>query len=214
MIILTLPLAWIRMIVCYGYSLVKRITYMENLCLTFVNSERYRIPGSGLTEDRLGQSAWREEFLTTWNLQIQPPLEQVQLASLRTLRTWLRGMLETLLAGRSLSPKDLEIVNESLSKVPFIHQVTKTHSSYQATLVPLQKDWKWVQGEIISSFVELLTETDLSHLKRCSNPSCGWIYYDESKNQSRSWCGERCANLIRVRRARARQRVSPNVPSQ
>ena len=214
LMILTLPLRWNRMSLCHGYSLAEGITAMENLCLAFVNSERHDYLGSGRIEDRLEQSAWREQFLTTWNLQVHPPLDLAQRASLRTLRTWLRGMIEALAAGQPLFPKDLAIVNAYLSTVPFIHQVTRTDSSYQAILVPQHKDWKWVQEEIVSSFMDLITKADPSRIKLCSNPPCRWIYYDESKNHSRSWCDETCANLIRVRRARARQRVNPHVSNQ
>lgn len=186
---------------------------MEHLCLDFVNSERHDYLGSGKVEDRLEQPTWRELFLAKWNLQVQPPLDSVQLTSLRALRTWLRGLIESHMHAHPPSPKDVEILNTYLSAVSFTRQVTSIDSSYQTILVPHQKNWTWVQGEIVSSFLELITQADPARLKRCSNPPCRWLYYDESKNQSRSWCDETCANLIRVRRARARHKVAQSSPS-
>ena len=187
---------------------------MDHLCLAFVNSERHDYLGSERVEDRLEQPSWREQFLITWNLHVQSPLDSAQLASLRILRTWLRDVIEAQVSGRPFSPKDLEIVNRYLGMVSFTRQAISTGSSYQTILLPQQKDWKWVEVEIVSSFMDLISHYDPSRLKRCSNPSCRWIYYDESKNQSRSWCDETCANLIRVRRARARKVViQSNTPS-
>ncbi|TMC65135.1 MAG: CGNR zinc finger domain-containing protein [Chloroflexota bacterium] len=42
----------------------------------------------------------------------------------------------------------------------------------------------------------------------CENPDCRWVYYDESANQNRRWCEDSCANLMRVRRFRARHQGS------
>ena len=181
---------------------------MEQLFLDFVNSERHDYLGSGRVEDRLEQPTWREKFLATWNLQVQQPFDTVQLTSLHTLRTWLRGLIEAQANACPLSSKDLEVVNTYLGTVSFTRQAISNDSSYQTLLVPQQKDWKWVQEEIVSSFMDLVARADPARIKRCSNPPCRWLYYDESKNQSRSWCDETCANLIRVRRARARQKIA------
>jgi predicted RNA-binding Zn ribbon-like protein len=41
---------------------------------------------------------------------------------------------------------------------------------------------------VIQSAADLLISGNLDRLKRCSNPMCGWLYYDTSKNNSRRWC--------------------------
>jgi predicted RNA-binding Zn ribbon-like protein len=69
--------------------------------------------------------------------------------------------------------------------------------------VPLRNDWQWVLGEVATSFAILLTQHDPSRIKQCENPDCRWIYYDESANQTRRWCEDTCANLMRVRKYRA-----------
>jgi hypothetical protein len=45
-------------------------------------------------------------------------------------------------------------------------------------------------------------------LRRCANPRCGWLFVDESRNQSRHWCSSRtCGNRDRVNRHRRARRA-------
>jgi predicted RNA-binding Zn ribbon-like protein len=41
----------------------------------------------------------------------------------------------------------------------------------------------WV---VLKSLYDLLTEDDLVRIKEC--PSCGWVFFDETKNGKRRWC--------------------------
>lgn len=53
---------------------------------------------------------------------------------------------------------------------------------------------------ILRSFAELITSSDRDRLKRCADPTCGWIFLDMSKNRSRRWCSmEGCGNRSKVR---------------
>lgn len=45
-------------------------------------------------------------------------------------------------------------------------------------------------------------------LKICSSDECGWAYFDNSKNRSRSWCEYGCGNKIKTRSYRARRRAA------
>lgn len=51
---------------------------------------------------------------------------------------------------------------------------------------------------IVSSAVELLTSDRLARLKRCGE--CDWLFLDESKNGSRTWCKKDCGDRVRARR--------------
>ena len=52
---------------------------------------------------------------------------------------------------------------------------------------------------IIRSFVELVTSDQRKRIKEC--PNCGWLFADQSKNNSRRWCSmEICGNRVKVRR--------------
>jgi len=58
---------------------------------------------------------------------------------------------------------------------------------------------------IALSALELLGNGDIRRLKRCgSQDSCGWLFYDETKNNQRIWCAmEVCGTLAKMRRYRA-----------
>ncbi len=52
---------------------------------------------------------------------------------------------------------------------------------------------------VIQSAADLLVSGNLERLKRCSNPICGWLYYDTSKNNSRRWCCmKKCGNRAKA----------------
>lgn len=51
---------------------------------------------------------------------------------------------------------------------------------------------------IVSSAVELITSERIAHIKRCGE--CDWLFLDESKNGSRTWCKKECGDRARARR--------------
>jgi predicted RNA-binding Zn ribbon-like protein len=54
--------------------------------------------------------------------------------------------------------------------------------------------------QVAVSAVLLLTSPDIRRLKQCQGPTCGWVFLDDSRNQSRRWCDSReCGNRERVR---------------
>lgn len=58
---------------------------------------------------------------------------------------------------------------------------------------PAALDWIWasperledVAGPVLLDAAELLVEGDHQRVGRCS---CGWLFYDQSRNRSRRWC--------------------------
>jgi len=50
----------------------------------------------------------------------------------------------------------------------------------------------------VASAVELLTSERLTRTKRCGE--CDWLFVDESKNRSRTWCKKLCGDRTRARR--------------
>jgi predicted RNA-binding Zn ribbon-like protein len=51
----------------------------------------------------------------------------------------------------------------------------------QATVQLISPTWP-----VLKSLYDLLTEDDMIRIKAC--PSCGWVFYDETKNGKRRWC--------------------------
>lgn len=54
---------------------------------------------------------------------------------------------------------------------------------------------------------ELVTTGDAARLKRCAEHTCGWVFWDISKNRSRRWCSMKvCGNRNKSRSYASRQR--------
>lgn len=185
---------------------------MEAPCLDLLNSDLYDYRGDGrLVEDRLGQPRWLEDFLRRWNFEMEPTSQQEGPDVLRPLRSQLRSCVECLNRGQDLSEEDLAVLSDFLRAVPRCRSLVRNGKTYVLQEEPLQKDWSWIEAEIVASFAELLSQYDPLRLKMCENPQCRWIYYDESPNHTRRWCQDTCANMMRVRRFREKQREQLNL---
>lgn len=178
---------------------------MESIYLDFINSEFRDFRGRWVRDD-LQQPHWLEQFLIKWGLQVDRPLDASTLTNLIELRTLLRSMIEALVKGQ-MTGHDLAALNTVLLKMPLNRQLLKDSEGYQLEIVPLKKDWDWVQAEVVASFAHLLAYHDPRRLKVCVNSNCRWVFYDESKSRTRIYCSpDKCANLLKVRRFRARHK--------
>lgn len=179
---------------------------MDAMFLDFLNSDWHDYRGTGHSEDRLEDGAWVRQFLARWGLSSEAELSVAERAELGALRTRLRRMVETLEAGQTLDAADLRALDETLATAPLVRRLSGGPDTLQLGLTPLQRTWAWVRGEIVASFVEMLSHGDTQRLKICENADCRWVFYDESKSRTRRWCEPECGNLIKVRRFRERQR--------
>ncbi len=73
-------------------------------------------------------------------------------------------------------------------------------------------NWAWentpysILGPIAQAAVEMLVQQDQKRIKQCAGHECGWLFYDETKNNSRRWCDMKvCGNRAKVRTARKRK---------
>jgi predicted RNA-binding Zn ribbon-like protein len=178
---------------------------MEALCVDFINSEFRDFRGRWARDD-LQQSGWMEQLLTKWGIQVEQPLDTTMLTTLVSLRTLLRSMIEKLPTGK-ITEEDQAMLNAIMFKMPLCRYLDNDIHGYNLKMVPLKKDWDWVQAEIAASFAHVLAYHDPKRLKICANTYCRWIFYDESKSRTKQYCTpEKCANLWKARRYRARQK--------
>jgi predicted RNA-binding Zn ribbon-like protein len=178
---------------------------MEALCVDFINSEFRDFRGRWMRDDLL-QPEWMEQFLTKWGLQVDHPPDAAILTALVSLRTLLRSMIETLVDGK-ITEQDQAALNAIMLKMPICRRLEKGIQGYHLHLMPLKDDWNWVQAEIAASFAHVLADHDPRRLKICANSYCRGIFYDESKSRTKLYCTpEKCANLWKARRFRARHK--------
>ena len=179
---------------------------MESLCLEFVNSEFREFRGRWVRDD-LRQPEWLARFLEKWHLSIEQHADEALLTELIELRTLLTRIISVLPTLAGVDAQDLATLNTLLARTPFHYQAECIEMKLQMSSQPVQRNWDWVQSEIIVDFLALLTEHDSRRLKICQNPHCRGAFYDETKSRTRRYCSiEKCANLMKVRRFRARKK--------
>jgi hypothetical protein len=62
-----------------------------------------------------------------------------------------------------------------------------------------------VLGELLAIVAQAQADGTWRRMKAC--PSCGWAFYDRSRNRSRTWCTmASCGNRAKARSYRARHR--------
>jgi predicted RNA-binding Zn ribbon-like protein len=60
-------------------------------------------------------------------------------------------------------------------------------------------------GRLLGSIVEAQANGTWPRLKACRSETCGWAFYDKSRNHSRTWCDmSSCGNRAKARSYRAR----------
>jgi predicted RNA-binding Zn ribbon-like protein len=79
-----------------------------------------------------------------------------------------------------------------------------------------RRGWRWrfadaplaaALGPVALAAVSLVAERDPMRIKECGGVACGWLFYDETKNNRRRWCEmEVCGNRAKQRRRAARGR--------
>lgn len=175
---------------------------MDFLCLEFINSRWFarRKP----FEDPLEQPEWLTRFCEKWDLP-EPGTDAATLDVLRGLRGLLAEAAAEFRGLRGLSARTPGAAQRPPGSRP---RSASAGSGGGRTAAPgagsVQPRPGMVFGLRCALFCALLTEYAPERLKCCANPECGWFFYDESKNQTRKWCDNACASLLKVRRFRSR----------
>jgi len=174
--------------------------------IDLVNSEEY--DGFGFLSDHLADASWTTMFLKHWSLG-SCFSRNAEPRTFNRMRSFLRRVAETIASGRSLSSRDLKIINNALRSP--VHRFLRAGRSvpYSLEIVPFNHDWHWVQAEIFKSLAAMLAEGQEERLKICPNSGCRWVFFDQTHGNRRKWCSDlRCGNRDKVRRFRERRAAS------
>jgi predicted RNA-binding Zn ribbon-like protein len=181
------------------------------MCFEFINTQ-WAITHPPF-KDRLQDKDWLDGFLKKYDLPAHPePLTEPELGELVTLRAVFSAAVDSLDKGEELAEKQLEAINQYVRMVRLYYELKKENGAYKAVLQSATKDWSYMLHKIAASFMEVLSTGDVKRIKKCGNPTCGWVLYDESKNTTRRWCGNTCSSLIKVRRFRQKQKSREKDP--
>lgn len=176
------------------------------LWIDLVNS---RFPdGFGAVDDYLDDRSWRTAFFRAWDLK-PPARDTFPVESFKGLRAELRAVADAITKSQTLPPTLIKSINETLGQA-VRRLIEGAGQSFRLVIRPVRLDWKWIEAQIAASFGEFLTSGQTHRLKVCANPLCRWVFFDETKGNTKRWCDDRrCGNRDKVRRHRARHRAPP-----
>jgi predicted RNA-binding Zn ribbon-like protein len=182
-------------------------TIANHPCIDYLNSRWMDHRGSASVNDDLLDPGWRKWFLVRWGYELEPGAENEGLEAALAGRGALRAVLEAWAGGApvpSQAAAEMDaLVGSVQGRLTF---GTELDGTAGLRFEPSRRDWRWVMSEIAASASELMASGEPRRLKSCANPSCTWLFYDESHNISRRWCDPgTCGNLVKVRAHRARR---------
>ena len=177
---------------------------MNILCLEFVNSRWYVT--HKLFADPLRNNDWLIKLADKWNLKSLPAPTEAELTKLIEMRSHFTKLFIKIAEGKNLIKSDIKLVNSYMVDVNFCRQLQVEKEDCKLYDIPKTLDWNWLMAEVAASFSRLYSSESINSLKICQNPECGWFFIDESKSRNKKWCDDTCANLMKVRRFRQKQK--------
>jgi hypothetical protein len=178
---------------------------MEAMFIDFMNSA-WSITHPPYQEP-LQDPVWIRDWLIHWDCQLSESLRPGQIERLLEMRQFGLEILDTLSGKGSISESQLIKINQYLSDSPLLMQISSKSDGYQKSYQAVKGSFEHLVFRIFDDMVGILSKQESIRLKRCQNPACGWVFFDESKNTTRKWCCNTCASLMKVRKFRTRHKI-------
>lgn len=131
------------------------------------------------------------------------------------LREAIYQVFSAIVHEQSISDKLLALLNTEFVQAMTHMRLTHGEHGFELGWSRHTKALDQVLWPITRAAVDLLTSPELKKVKECASESCGWLFVDATKNQSRQWCETQgCGNKARVRKHRQRRRSVLSSPNQ
>ena len=178
----------------------------EQLWLDFVNTE---VVAQGERVDLLGSfddlMAWASaagilDAAQARDLARKPRDTDKALGAAREFRATLREMARRIAdGGRTVPQATLDRLNDALRARDGQMEVVRTKEGYETRFRPLFTDAAQLLAPIAESAARLLSDGDLTLVRKCQNPQCILYFHDTTKNHRRRWCSmTACGNRAKV----------------
>ena len=197
-----------------------------HLCLDFVNTEVMR---AGRRVDLI--ASWKK-FLD-WAAAANPVSEPVRdaaepssplmslspdqaadaLKAALMLRQAVRSIAEALAMGSAAPPEAVASVNRVLEQNPGYQRIMPSAEApgrYRRQMIAPMTEPVHLLGLVAQDAADLLCHGDPHLVRRCENPNCILLFYDNTRNHARRWCSMAgCGNRAKAA-AHYRRRVQPS----
>ena len=119
------------------------------------------------------------------------------------VREALRRLMIANNAGEPPAAGDLELLNRAAAAAGLRPRFTGDG----VRLEPEDAGVAGALGRLLAMVTEAMADDTWRRLKACAEHTCGWAFYDRSKNRSGHWCSmEVCGNRAKARHFREKQR--------
>ncbi|MDQ3688326.1 MAG: CGNR zinc finger domain-containing protein [Acidobacteriota bacterium] len=114
-------------------------------------------------------------------------------------RASLRDVAERIVSGRAVPQSAVDRINEAQSKHAGHVALARVRGAFVKRFHRSFDEPAHLLVPVAESASDLLSEGDLSLLRRCENPACILYFYDTTKNHARRWCSmSACGNRTKV----------------
>lgn len=118
------------------------------------------------------------------------------------LREALYNVIGAAVSGRRGRAADLEVVNRHVAETFTRAELAPAGGRFSLE-TPGDRWLEPVLRPVVRAAVDLLTSPTLSHVGRCADDSCAWLFLDTTRSRTRRWCDMKsCGNRNKVRRFR------------
>lgn len=98
-------------------------------------------------------------------------------------------------------------LNQGAAQVPMTVAVRPVAGDGEWSLQPAVGGIDGFLGRILAALARSMADGTWSRVKACRNDTCRWLFYDQSRNRSGTWCSMAvCGSRMKARAYRARQR--------
>ena len=117
------------------------------------------------------------------------------------LREAIYRIFSAIIEGKKPAGEILAVFNKHLAKTMRFAQIIESRGGFRWNTNGDTSKLDWVLNPIIYSTADLLVSDELTRVKSCFNPFCGWLFLDISRNRSRRWCDMKdCGNRAKASR--------------
>lgn len=134
-----------------------------------------------------------------------PARGSVALGRATGLREAIDALFRSIVAGEPPRASCFGMLRRFLKNPPATETLLWRGSAYIRAYSNLAARPDALLGPIVEAAADLLTSARRHSIRECADPSCRWLFLDQSKNHSRRWCKMAiCGNRSKVKRFRAR----------
>ncbi|MFZ5779463.1 MAG: CGNR zinc finger domain-containing protein [Pseudomonadota bacterium] len=176
-----------------------------DLCLEFANTRYWRGQASPTETLKAPEdlAAWLSGNVT----KEARPLARRDFEHAVDARETIYRVFDAAARGKPPAAQDLEDLNALLAAAPARSSLRRERGGF-AWDIDMRGSTALAQlAPILWSAGDLLTGGRLDKVKRCANPECGWLFFDDSRAGKRRWCSmQACGNRAKARRHYHRSR--------